>query len=173
MTEQDEQRATEIGLGGGQRRSQLHCGHPERPRTGCARRRGVHAISLPDNGARRRSVSQLVRALLYAQRRWRRDVAGAEATRAATRRQVYKRFSHFCDLRETLFAALTDERFDKNKRPENLVEAVELLPELPPKVYIGNSFAPAVVEERRAKLRTFLQMVVALPDAAHLAYATP
>ena len=31
---------------------------------GCARRRGVHAVSLPDNGARCRSVSQLVRALL-------------------------------------------------------------------------------------------------------------
>ena len=85
------------------------------------------------------------------------------------RRQVYKRFSHFCDLRETLFGALTDPQFKKKDRPEALVEAVELLPELPPKVYIGNSFAPAVVEERRAKLRTFLQMVVALPDAAHLA----
>eukprot|EP01043_Picozoa_sp_COSAG02_P084623 COSAG02_NODE_22423_length_753_cov_1.019878_1_plen_129_part_00 len=70
-------------------------------------------------------------------------------------------------------AALTDERFDKRKRPENLIEAVELLPELPAKVYIGNSFAPAVVEERRAKLRTFLHMVVALPDAAHLAYVMP
>jgi hypothetical protein len=82
-------------------------------------------------------------------------------------RQVYKRFSHFCDLRETLFDALTDKRF--KDRPAALVDAVELLPELPSKVYIGNSFAPAVVEERRSKLRTFLQMVVALPDAAQLA----
>ena len=92
----------------------------------------------------------------------------ANLMRPTDRRQVYKRFSHFCDLRETLFDALTDPRFKKN-RPAALVEAVELLPELPPKVYIGNSFAPAVVEERRSKLRTFLQMVVGLPDAAHLA----
>lgn len=86
----------------------------------------------------------------------------------AVRRQVYKRFSHFTDLRATLFDALADQRY-KKERPKALVEAVKLLPELPPKVYIGNSFAPAVVEERRAKLRTFLQAVVALPDAARLA----
>lgn len=84
------------------------------------------------------------------------------------RRHVLKRYSHFHDLRETLFEALADKRF---KRPESLVEAVELLPELPMKIYVGNSFARSVVEERRVKLRSFLQMVVALPDAPRLTCA--
>lgn len=83
VIEWDEQWATEIGLSRGQRRRQLHRRRPECARTGCARGRGIHAISVSDNGTRCRSVSQLVRAVAYAQLRWRRDVVAAAKSRHA------------------------------------------------------------------------------------------
>ena len=49
-----------------------------------------------------------------------------------------------------------------------MADAVKLLPELPPKIWVGNNFARGTVEDRRLKLRSFLLALVALPNAAQL-----
>ena len=89
-------------------------------------------------------------------------------------RQIHKRYSQFHDLRCSLVELLSD-RSSKTKRAkkqrehqQDMADAVKLLPELPPKIWVGNNFARGTVEDRRLKLRSFLLALVALPNAAQL-----
>ena len=83
-------------------------------------------------------------------------------------RQVEKRFSDFEKLHAVLRAAAASAA---GRGGEAVVQAgrIQLLPELPGKVWLGNNFNKQLLEERRTKLSAFLERVVDIPNAASLA----
>ena len=82
---------------------------------------------------------------------------------AATRSMSWtcaKRYSDFVTLHEGL-----TQIWDTCTRPQ-AAEDARALPALPPKVWLGSSLDPTVVETRRQLLEKFLQTVLLTPDPA-------